>query len=106
MRKSTAIRFPDQPDLTDQVRTALTLLSKHQNGFVLMVESGRIDKYRHSLDPERAMGAPPGFVFLVTWLGVTGLIVAGCLGGLLLGWLAWIGMSEPAVQRTGLRQSS
>ena len=31
------------------------MLSKNDNGFVLMVESGRIDKYSHSLDWERAV---------------------------------------------------
>ena len=48
-------KFPDQPDLTDQVRAALDVLGRHDKGFVLMVESGRIDKYSHSLDWERAV---------------------------------------------------
>ena len=47
--------FPDQPDLTDQVRAALAVLSKNDKGFVLMVESGLIDKYTHALDMERAV---------------------------------------------------
>jgi len=47
--------YPDQPDLTDQVRTALQVLSRNDKGFVLMVESGRIDKYSHSLDWERSV---------------------------------------------------
>ena len=55
LRKGTVGRFPDQPDLADQVRVSLELLQKNPNGFVLMVESGRIDKYSHSLDPERAV---------------------------------------------------
>jgi alkaline phosphatase len=55
LKKGTVERFPDQPDLTDQVAVALQLLQKNQNGFVLMVESGRIDKYSHSLDAERAI---------------------------------------------------
>ncbi len=54
LKKGSVDKFPDQPDLTDQVRTALKLLSKNDKGFVLMVESGRIDKYTHSLDWERA----------------------------------------------------
>jgi len=37
------------------VRAALDVLSKNDKGFVLMVESGRIDKYSHSLDWERAV---------------------------------------------------
>ena len=48
-------KFPDQPDLTDQVRAALDVLSRNEKGFVLMVEFGRIDKYSHSLDWERAV---------------------------------------------------
>ena len=55
LKKGTVAKFPDQPDLTDQVKTAVTVLSKNQNGFFLMVESGRIDKYSHSLDAERAI---------------------------------------------------
>ncbi|EJW11372.1 Alkaline phosphatase [Rhodovulum sp. PH10] len=55
LKKGTVEKFPDQPDLTDQVRAALDVLSKNPNGFVLMVESGRIDKYSHSLDWERAV---------------------------------------------------
>ena len=55
LKKGTVDKFPDQPDLVDQVNTALALLSKAPNGFVLMVESGRIDKYSHSIDWERAV---------------------------------------------------
>ncbi len=55
LKKGTVAKFPDQPDLTDQVRVALDILSRNDKGFVLMVESGRIDKYSHSLDWERAV---------------------------------------------------
>jgi len=55
LKKGSVAKFPDQPDLTDQVRAALDVLSKNEKGFVLMVESGRIDKYSHSLDWERAV---------------------------------------------------
>ena len=48
-------KFPDQPDLTDQVQAALNVLSKNDDGFFLMVESGLIDKYAHLLDMERAV---------------------------------------------------
>lgn len=47
-------KFPDQPDLTDQVKAAISILSKNEAGFFLMVESGLIDKYAHFLDMERA----------------------------------------------------
>ena len=55
LKKGTVPRYPDQPDLTDEVKAALSVLSRHDNGFLLMVESGRIDKYSHSLDWERAV---------------------------------------------------
>jgi alkaline phosphatase len=55
LKKGSVSKFPDQPDLTDQVRASLDVLSKNDKGFVLMVESGRIDKYSHSLDWERAV---------------------------------------------------
>jgi alkaline phosphatase len=48
-------KFPDQPDLTEQVQAALDILSKNDSGFFLMVESGMIDKYAHLLDMERAV---------------------------------------------------
>jgi len=48
-------KFPDQPDLTEQVSAALDILSRNPAGFFLMVESGMIDKYTHLLDMERAV---------------------------------------------------
>jgi alkaline phosphatase len=48
-------KFPEQPDLTEQVQAALAVLSKNDAGFFLMVESGMIDKYAHLLDMERAV---------------------------------------------------
>ncbi|MFN3622568.1 MAG: alkaline phosphatase [Hyphomicrobium sp.] len=55
LKKGTVPRFPDQPDLTDTMRAALEVLSRSDKGFLLMVEAGRIDKYSHSLDWERAV---------------------------------------------------
>ena len=54
-KKGTVSKFPDQPDVPSQTRAALKMLSKNPHGFFLMVESGRIDKYSHSLDWERAV---------------------------------------------------
>ncbi|KRR28756.1 alkaline phosphatase [Bradyrhizobium retamae] len=48
-------RFPEQPDLTEQMQAALNILSRNDAGFFLMVESGMIDKYAHALDMERAV---------------------------------------------------
>ncbi len=55
LKKGTVPRYPDQPDLADQTQAAIDILSKGPNGFVLMVESGLIDKYSHALDWERAV---------------------------------------------------
>jgi alkaline phosphatase len=55
LKKGTVSRYPDQPDLVEQTKTALQILSKSDKGFMLMVESGRIDKYAHSLDWERSV---------------------------------------------------
>src|SRR5262250_3100174 len=55
LNKGTVDRFPEQPDLVDMVQSALAVLSRHENGFVMMVESGLIDKYSHPLDWERAV---------------------------------------------------
>jgi alkaline phosphatase len=55
LKKGTVAKFPDQPDLTDQARAALEVLSRSDKGFLLMVEAGRIDKFSHSLDWERAV---------------------------------------------------
>src|SRR5207248_9137578 len=55
LKGGTVRKYPEQPDLTEQVDAALKVLSKNQNGFVLMVESGLIDKFTHLLDMERAV---------------------------------------------------
>ncbi|HKA81747.1 MAG TPA: alkaline phosphatase [Xanthobacteraceae bacterium] len=55
LKGGTVQKFPEQPDLTEQVRAALQVLSKNEAGFFLMVESGMIDKYTHLLDMERAV---------------------------------------------------
>ena len=55
LKGGTVGKFPDQPDLTEQVGAALEVLSKSPSGFFLMVESGMIDKYTHLLDMERAV---------------------------------------------------
>lgn len=55
LKKGTVAKFPDQPDVVDETKAALAVLSKNPEGFFLMVESARIDKYSHSLDPERAL---------------------------------------------------
>ncbi len=55
LKKGTVSRFPDQPDLTEEVTAALHVLEKNPNGFYLMIESGLLDKFNHALDPERSI---------------------------------------------------
>lgn len=55
LKKGSVGKFPDQPDLTDMARTALDVLSRNPEGFVLVLEAGLVDKYSHPLDWERAV---------------------------------------------------
>jgi alkaline phosphatase len=55
LKRGGVPKFPEQPDLTEQLQAALTVLSRHEAGFLLMVESALIDKYSHALDMERAV---------------------------------------------------
>lgn len=43
-------RYPNVPTLTEQTQKAVELLSKNENGFVLIVEAGKIDWAAHSND--------------------------------------------------------
>jgi alkaline phosphatase len=45
--------FPDQPMLDEMTATALSVLEKKKEGFVLMIEGASIDKQAHSMDTER-----------------------------------------------------
>jgi alkaline phosphatase len=55
LKGGTVKKYPEQPDLTEQVSATLDVLSRKPEGFFLMVESGLIDKYTHALDMERAI---------------------------------------------------
>ena len=54
-KKGSVSKFPDQPDVVEQTRAAIEMLKGNADGFFLMVESARIDKYSHSLDWERSV---------------------------------------------------
>ena len=45
--------FPDQPMLDEMASKALEVLSKHKQGFFLLVEGASIDKQAHNMDTER-----------------------------------------------------
>jgi alkaline phosphatase len=53
--KGTVDKFPEQPGLVDMTRTALDLLSRNEDGFVLVVEAANVDKMSHPLDWDRAV---------------------------------------------------
>lgn len=55
LKRGNVSRFPNQPDLTEQVSAALAVLSRNPAGFYLMVESALIDKANHPLDWERSV---------------------------------------------------
>ncbi len=55
LKGGTVAKFPDQPDLTAQLGSALDILSRNPAGFFLMVEAGLIDTYTHAHDMERAV---------------------------------------------------
>jgi alkaline phosphatase len=55
LKKNTVDKFPEQPDLTDMTRSAIEVLSRNPEGFVLMVEAGLIDKFNHPMDWERSV---------------------------------------------------
>lgn len=55
LKKGTVERFPEQPGLVDMTRSALDLLSRNDDGFVLVIEAANVDKMSHPLDWERAL---------------------------------------------------
>ena len=55
LKKGTVERFPEQPGLVDMTRTAIDLLSRNNEGFVLIVEAANVDKMSHPLDWDRAI---------------------------------------------------
>jgi len=55
LKKGTVDKFPDQPGLVEMTKTALDVLSRNDQGFVLVVEAANIDKMSHPLDWDRAV---------------------------------------------------
>lgn len=45
-----------EPTITEMTRAAITRLSRNPNGYVLMVEGGRVDHGLHAGDAQRALG--------------------------------------------------
>ncbi|MGI6245497.1 MAG: alkaline phosphatase [Pseudochelatococcus sp.] len=55
LKKGSVGKFPNQPGLVDMTKAALDVLSKNEDGFVLMVEGASVDKMSHPLDWDRAV---------------------------------------------------
>lgn len=55
LKKGTVDKFPEQPGLVQMTQTALDLLSRNEEGFVLVVEAANVDKMSHPLDWDRAV---------------------------------------------------
>lgn len=49
-------RTPEQPSLAEMTEKAIKILSRNKNGFLLMVEGGKIDKAAHANDPAALVG--------------------------------------------------
>jgi alkaline phosphatase len=45
--------FPDQPMLDEMASAALTVLAKHKQGFIALIEGASIDKQAHLMDTDR-----------------------------------------------------
>lgn len=55
LKKGTVDKFPEQPGLVQMTQTALDVLSRNEEGFVLVVEAANVDKMSHPLDWDRAV---------------------------------------------------
>ncbi|KAA5613325.1 ABC transporter permease [Rhodovastum atsumiense] len=91
------------------VRDALVLASALNNllvfAAVLLLSVTLVSLRRRRYAVLRALGAPRGYVLLVTWLGAASLLTAGCVAGLLTGWAASYALSEVIAAQTGLHLS-
>ncbi|AZO80902.1 MULTISPECIES: FtsX-like permease family protein [unclassified Bosea (in: a-proteobacteria)] len=71
--------------------------------FLLLVAVTGLRRRRYAV--LRALGAPRAYVLLVVWLGMAGLVAAGCALGLGLGAVATLAVSGLFEAQTGLRLS-
>ncbi|RFC66738.1 MULTISPECIES: alkaline phosphatase [Mesorhizobium] len=55
LKKGTVEKFPEQPGLVQMAKTAIDVLSRNNDGFVLVIEAANIDKMSHPLDWDRAV---------------------------------------------------
>lgn len=89
-----------------EIRDVVVIASALNNllvfGAVLLLIVTLITLRRRRYAVLRALGAPRLYVLLVTWLGAAGLLTAGCILGLGLGWLASQIAAGLIEQKTGL----
>lgn len=89
-------------DLRDVIVIAAALNNLLVFAAVLLLMLTLITLRRRRYAVLRALGAPRGFVLLVTWIGAAGLLAAGCLVGLTLGYGAAFLVSAAVERQTGL----
>ncbi len=107
-----AYRAPDQPMLDEMAEAAFKVLSKNENGFVLMIEGAHIDKQSHLMDVDRVIGETLEFDRAVgvarRWadrLGDTVVVVLAdheCSGFSLMGALANVQSSSNPTNQGGV----
>ncbi len=89
-------------DLRDVIVIAAALNNLLVFAAVLLLMVTLITLRRRRYAVLRALGAPRGFVLLVTWLGAAGLLAVGCAVGLALGYGAAFLVSAAVERQTGL----
>jgi putative ABC transport system permease protein len=96
--------------IVGDVRDVLVLASVLNNllvfAAILLLMATLVTLRRRRYAVLRALGAPRVYILLVTWVGATLLLTAGCVAGLGLGWLASFGVAAVVEARTGLRFAS
>lgn len=89
-------------DLRDVIVIAAGLNNLLVFAAVLLLIATLVTLRRRRYAVLRALGAPRGYVLLVTWIGAAGLIAAGCVAGLALGWVASLAVATMIEKQTGL----
>jgi len=89
-------------DMRDVIVLAAALNNLLVFAAVLLLMITLITLRRRRYAVLRALGAPRGFVLLVTWLGAAGLLAVGCALGLALGYCAALTVSAVVERQTGL----
>lgn len=93
-------------DIRDVVVIASALNNLLVFGAVLLLMLTLISLRRRRYAVLRALGAPRLYILLVTWFGAAALLTAGCILGLVLGWLGSQLAASLIEQKTGLHAAT